>query len=169
MQKKNTSTVYPHCWRCDSPLLYYAMEGWFIHTTAVKEQMQANNQGVEWYPGHIKDGRFGHFLENMVDWNIGRNRFWGTPLNVWVCQTCGHEKAPGSLQELRQWAITEIGEGFELHKPYVDDVQFACPCGGQMERTKEVIDVWFDSGAMPFAQYHYPFENQSLLSQAVSS
>lgn len=158
--KEKYEHSYPHCWRCDSPLLYYAMEGWFIRTTAVKEQMQANNQGVEWYPGHIKDGRFGHFLENMVDWNIGRNRFWGTPLNVWVCQTCGREKAPGSLQELRQWAITELGEGFELHKPYVDDVQFACPCGGQMERTKEVIDVWFDSGAMPFAQYHYPFENQ---------
>ncbi|TQS70570.1 isoleucine--tRNA ligase [Ornithinibacillus gellani] len=151
---------YPHCWRCDSPLLYYAMEGWFIRTTAVKEQMQKNNQGVTWYPDHMKDGRFGNFLENMVDWNIGRSRYWGTPLNVWVCKTCGTEKAPGSLDELREFSVSPLPENMDLHKPVVDQVQLQCDCGGVMERVDEVIDVWFDSGSMPFAQYHYPFENK---------
>lgn len=160
--KQKYEHSYPHCWRCDSPLLYYAMEGWFIKTTAVKEKMQANNQKVEWFPGHIKDGRFGNFLENMVDWNIGRNRYWGTPLNVWICQECGLEKAPHSVQELRELATVEVPEEIELHKPYVDQVELSCSCGGRMKRTSEVIDVWFDSGSMPFAQYHYPFENKAL-------
>ncbi len=160
--KQKYEHSYPHCWRCDSPLLYYAMEGWFIKTTAVKEKMQANNQVVEWFPAHMKDGRFGNFLENMVDWNIGRNRYWGTPLNVWICQACGKEKAPHSIKELRELSAEEVPENIELHKPYVDQVQFTCSCGGRMQRTSEVIDVWFDSGSMPFAQYHYPFENKDL-------
>ncbi|WP_117161180.1 isoleucine--tRNA ligase [Paraliobacillus sp. X-1268] len=160
--KQKYAHSYPHCWRCDSPLLYYAMEGWFIKTTAVKEKMQSNNQNVQWHPSHIKDGRFGNFLNNMVDWNIGRNRYWGTPLNVWVCKKCGKEKAPKSAKELRELSIEEVPEDIELHKPYVDNVHFACSCGSRMDRTSEVIDVWFDSGSMPFAQYHYPFENEDM-------
>ncbi|MDQ0268133.1 isoleucine--tRNA ligase [Cytobacillus purgationiresistens] len=159
--KQKYEHSYPHCWRCDSPLLYYAMEGWFIKTTAVKEKMQANNQQVEWYPSHMKDGRFGNFLDNMVDWNIGRNRYWGTPLNVWVCNDCGTEKAPGSINELQEMAVEGVSEDIELHKPYVDEIHLKCDCGGEMRRTSEVIDVWFDSGSMPFAQYHYPFENEA--------
>ncbi|WP_413375165.1 isoleucine--tRNA ligase [Alkalihalobacillus sp. 1P02AB] len=158
--KERYEHSYPHCWRCDSPLLYYAMEGWFIETTKVKEKMLANNQTVEWFPGHMKDGRFGNFLENLVDWNIGRNRYWGTPLNVWLCESCEEQVAPDSLNELRERANVELPEDFELHKPFVDEVTFTCSCGGTMKRTNEVIDVWFDSGSMPFAQYHYPFENQ---------
>ncbi|MBN6206811.1 isoleucine--tRNA ligase [Ralstonia pickettii] len=160
--KQKYEHSYPHCWRCDSPLLYYAMEGWFIKTTAVKEKMQANNQQVEWFPSHMKDGRFGNFLDNMVDWNIGRNRYWGTPLNVWTCEACANEKAPRSMEELKKWSIEMLPEDIELHKPYVDKIEFACSCGGRMRRTGEVIDVWFDSGSMPFAQYHYPFENNEL-------
>lgn len=160
--KQKYEHSYPHCWRCDSPLLYYAMEGWFIKTTAVKENMQSNNQGVEWFPSHMKDGRFGNFLDNMVDWNIGRNRYWGTPLNVWICQDCSKEKAPHSVKELRELSIEELPEDIELHKPYVDKVHLTCSCGGTMVRTSEVIDVWFDSGSMPFAQYHYPFENKDM-------
>lgn len=152
---------YPHCWRCDSPLLYYAMEGWFIRMTDVKERMQENNRQVEWHPGHMQEGRFGKFLDNMVDWNIGRNRYWGTPLNVWTCKCC-KEKAPGSIAELRQEAIGYVPEDVELHKPYVDQIQLRCECGDAMERTSEVIDVWFDSGSMPFAQYHYPFGDKKL-------
>lgn len=160
--KQKYEHSYPHCWRCDSPLLYYAMEGWFIQTTAVKEKMQANNQAVEWYPSHMRDGRFGNFLDNMVDWNIGRNRYWGTPLNVWVCQECGSEMAPNSIKELRELSLDAVPDDIELHKPYVDNIYLQCSCGGRMERTSEVIDVWFDSGSMPFAQYHYPFENETL-------
>lgn len=163
--KEKYQHSYPHCWRCDTPLLYYAMGGWFIKTTAIKDQIQANNQQVEWFPDHIKEGRFGNFLENMVDWNIGRNRYWGTPLNVWICQQCGQEKAPNSIQQMREWATHEVSEQIELHKPYVDQVELSCRCGGTMRRTSEVIDVWFDSGSMPFAQYHYPFENQERFQQ----
>ncbi|WP_420535546.1 isoleucine--tRNA ligase [Alkalihalobacillus pseudalcaliphilus] len=162
-QKERYEHSYPHCWRCDSPLLYYAMEGWFIETTKVKEQILANNQTVEWYPDHMKNGRFGNFLENLVDWNIGRNRYWGTPLNVWVCDNCEEQKSPASLEQLRSWSEQPLAADFELHKPYVDQVTFSCSCGGTMKRTKEVIDVWFDSGSMPFAQYHYPFENEALM------
>ncbi|MBM7839251.1 isoleucyl-tRNA synthetase [Alkalihalobacillus xiaoxiensis] len=157
--KERYEHSYPHCWRCDSPLLYYAMEGWFIETTKVKEQLVANNQEVDWYPGHMKDGRFGKFLENLVDWNIGRNRFWGTPLNVWECQSCDKQESPDSIATLRERADQDLAPDFELHKPYVDEVTFTCSCGGTMKRTSEVIDVWFDSGSMPFAQYHHPFEN----------
>jgi isoleucyl-tRNA synthetase len=161
--KKKVEHSYPHCWRCDSPLLYYAMEGWFIKTTAIKDVLLKNNESVEWHPDHIKHGRFGKFLENVVDWNLGRNRYWGTPLNVWICQHCGHEYAPDSIKDLREKAIETVSEDIELHKPYVDGITLKCPdCGHEMKRTKEVIDVWFDSGSMPFAQYHYPFENKEL-------
>lgn len=160
--KEKYEHSYPFCWRCKSPLLYYAMESWFIETTAVKDQLIANNNSVEWYPGHVREGRFGKFLEELVDWNISRNRYWGTPLNVWVCSDCGQQFAPHSLQELREHAVGEISEDLELHKPYVDEVQVRCPhCeSGVMTRTSEVIDVWFDSGSMPFAQHHHPFENE---------
>ncbi|WP_078380686.1 isoleucine--tRNA ligase [Sutcliffiella halmapala] len=158
--KEKYEHSYPHCWRCDSPLLYYAIESWFIKTTELKNQFLKNNQEVEWYPAHIKDGRFGKFLENMVDWNIGRNRYWGTPLPVWICDTCEHQYAPHSQKDLQEKAIGDIGD-VELHKPYVDRVQLKCgKCEGTMNRVSEVIDVWFDSGSMPFAQHHYPFENK---------
>ncbi|SFL37973.1 Isoleucyl-tRNA synthetase [Paenibacillus sp. 1_12] len=153
---------YPFCWRCHTPLLYYAMESWFIRTTAVKEQMIENNRSVEWYPGHVKEGRFGKFLDELVDWNISRNRYWGTPLNVWVCQDCGSEHAPSSVEDLRARSVEPLPDNLELHKPFIDDVKLSCSaCSGEMVRTSEVIDVWFDSGSMPFAQHHYPFENEA--------
>ncbi|MBJ6363174.1 isoleucine--tRNA ligase [Paenibacillus sp. GCM10012307] len=160
--KERYEHSYPFCWRCKSPLIYYAMESWFIETTAVKEQLIANNNSVEWFPGHIKEGRFGKFLEDVVDWNISRNRYWGTPLNVWVCGDCKGEYAPRSVEDMRNRAVGHVAEDIELHKPYVDDVHLKCPhCeSGVMTRTSEVIDVWFDSGSMPFAQHHYPFENK---------
>lgn len=159
--KKKIEHRYPFCWRCKTPLLYYATESWFIKTTAVKDQLIANNKEITWYPSHVRDGLFGNFLENLVDWNISRNRYWGTPLNVWQCTDCGHEHAVESRAELQRMAVGEVNPDLELHKPYVDEVQLACPqCSGTMKRTSEVIDVWFDSGSMPFAQYHYPFENQ---------
>ncbi|TGU60455.1 isoleucine--tRNA ligase, partial [Mesorhizobium sp. M00.F.Ca.ET.186.01.1.1] len=117
---------YPFCWRCKSPLLYYAMESWFIQTTAIKDQLIANNGKVEWYPGHLREGRFGNFLEELVDWNISRNRYWGTPLNIWLCHDCGSEYAPGSIAELRAKAAAPIDESLELHKPYVDEVKLRC-------------------------------------------
>lgn len=158
--KEKYEHSYPFCWRCKTPLLYYATESWFIRTTAVKDQLIENNKKIAWYPEHLRDGRFGKFLEDLVDWNISRNRYWGTPLNVWVCEDCGKEKAPHSHAELRQWAIGEVAEDLELHKPYVDEVHLRCDCGGTMNRTLEVIDVWFDSGSMPFAQYHHPFGDE---------
>ncbi|MDC2867029.1 isoleucine--tRNA ligase [Bacillus sp. BP-3] len=161
--KEKYEHSYPHCWRCDSPLLYYANESWFIRTTALKEQFLQNNNEVTWHPEHIQHGRFGNFLENMVDWNISRKRYWGTPLNVWECEACYHQFAPKSIEELRKYAIGMVDEKIELHKPYVDEVKISCPkCSETMKRTPEVIDVWFDSGSMPFAQYHYPFENKEL-------
>ncbi|WP_335871789.1 isoleucine--tRNA ligase [Bacillus sp. 2205SS5-2] len=159
-QKEKYEHSYPYCWRCDSPLLYYAIESWFIKTTELKDQFLKNNQEVEWYPSHIKEGRFGNFLENMVDWNIGRSRYWGTPLPVWICDSCEHQYAPKSQADLKEKAIGDIGD-VELHKPYVDRVYLSCEkCEGTMKRVPEVIDVWFDSGSMPFAQHHYPFENK---------
>lgn len=157
--KEKYEHSYPHCWRCDTPLLYYATESWFIKTTALKETFISENQNVNWYPDHIKNGRFGNFLEGLVDWNISRNRYWGTPLNVWVCSSCETEFAPKSVKEL---PVSNV----ELHKPYVDEITLTCPsCKGEMHRTPEVIDVWFDSGSMPFAQYHTPFENEELFQQ----
>ncbi|MBM7651267.1 isoleucine--tRNA ligase [Neobacillus cucumis] len=160
--KEKYEHSYPHCWRCDTPLLYYAAESWFIKTTALKDDFLQENQHVNWYPEHIKNGRFGNFLEGMVDWNISRKRYWGTPLNVWICSSCGKEAAPRSLKELKDSGNEEISD-IELHRPYVDSVTITCPsCQGTMYRTPEVIDVWFDSGSMPFAQYHTPFENTEL-------
>lgn len=153
---------YPFCWRCKSPLLYYAMESWFIETTAVRNKLIENNQTIEWYPDHLREGRFGNFLEDLVDWNISRNRYWGTPLNVWVCEECKTEFAPGSVKEMRNRAVHSVPADLDLHKPYVDEIHLRCEgCSGTMKRTPEVIDVWFDSGSMPFAQYHYPFENET--------
>jgi len=147
---------YPHCWRCDTPLIYYAIDSWFIRTTAVKELMLSNSNDVNWIPGHIKSGRMGNFLENLVDWNLSRSRYWGTPLPIWSCAKCGHKHCIGSKAELEQIAGRLPSE---LHKPYIDDITWQCRCGGTMVRASEVIDVWFDSGSMPFAQLHYPFEN----------
>lgn len=159
--KEKYEHSYPHCWRCDSPLLYYATDSWFIKMSSLKEKMLSNNATVTWYPEHIKDGRFGNFLENLVDWNISRNRYWGTPLNIWVCSDCHHEEAPSSITELQKIATTSVSNNIELHKPYIDEVQCTCPkCKSVMQRTPEVIDVWFDSGSMPFGQYHYPFGNK---------
>ncbi|MDF2835560.1 MAG: isoleucyl-tRNA synthetase [Paenibacillus sp.] len=160
--KERYEHSYPFCWRCKSPLLYYATESWFIETTAVKEQLIANNAGVDWYPGHIREGRFGKFLEDLVDWNISRNRYWGTPLNVWVCEATGQQYAPDSIADLRARAVGDVPEDIELHKPYVDDILLKSPFaeGAVMRRTPEVIDVWFDSGSMPFAQQHHPFGDE---------
>lgn len=152
--------TYPFCWRCDSPLLYYARQSWFIKTTAFKDKMLANNKKINWFPPEIRDGRFGEWLENNVDWALSRERYWGTPLPIWVCGKCDAEKSAGSIDDLRRFG-ENVPEDIELHKPYVDDVIFKCSeCGGDMHRTPEVIDAWFDSGSMPFAQYHYPFENK---------
>jgi isoleucyl-tRNA synthetase len=153
---------YPHCWRCDTPLLYYAKASWYIRTTARRDAMLEANESIEWYPFHIKHGRFGKWLENNVDWALSRERYWGTPLPVWRCEE-GHARCIGSIAELRELA-GEVPD--DLHKPYIDEVAFACrECDGEMRRVPEVIDAWFDSGAMPFAQFHYPFENRELLEQ----
>jgi isoleucyl-tRNA synthetase len=156
-EKHKYEHSYPHCWRCDTPLLYYAIDSWFIRMTAVKEQVVQNSQGVNWMPEHIKDGRMGNFLDNLVDWNLSRSRYWGTPLPIWVCDKCGEKECIGSRSELQEKAGRLPSE---LHKPYIDDISYACSCGGTMHRVPEVIDVWFDSGSMPFAQWHYPFEHQ---------
>lgn len=155
---------YPFCWRCDTPLIYYARESWFIKMTAVKEDLIRNNNTVNWMPESIGKGRFGDWLENVQDWGVSRNRYWGTPLNIWECE-CGHRHAIGSIAELREMS-PNCPDEIELHRPYVDNVTITCPeCGKQMKRVPEVIDCWFDSGAMPFAQHHYPFENKDLFEQ----
>ncbi|MCR5222669.1 MAG: isoleucine--tRNA ligase [Lachnospiraceae bacterium] len=156
---------YPHCWRCDTPLLYYARESWFIKMTEVKEDLIRNNNTINWIPESIGKGRFGDWLENIQDWGISRNRYWGTPLNVWVCE-CGHMHAIGSREELKDLSGREDALTVELHRPYIDEFTIKCEkCGKQMHRVPEVIDCWFDSGAMPFAQHHYPFENQDLFKE----
>jgi isoleucyl-tRNA synthetase len=152
---------YPHCWRCDTPLIYYARESWFIKMTDVKEDLIRNNNTINWIPENIGKGRFGDWLENVQDWGISRNRYWGTPLNVWECE-CGHQHSVGSIEELKAMS-PDCPEDIELHRPYIDEVTITCPkCGKQMKRVPEVIDCWFDSGSMPFAQHHYPFENKEL-------
>ena len=152
---------YPHCWRCDTPLIYYARESWFIKMTAVQEELIANNKTVNWIPKTIGEGRFGDWLEHLQDWGISRNRYWGTPLPVWECK-CGHQHAIGSIAELKEMS-DNCPEEIELHRPYIDKVTLRCPqCGGEMHRVPEVIDCWFDSGSMPFAQWHYPFENKEI-------
>ncbi len=150
---------YPHCWRCDTPLIYYARDSWFIKMTAVKEDLIRNNNTINWIPESIGKGRFGDWLENIQDWGISRNRYWGTPLNIWICP-CGHIHSIGSIEELKSMS-DNCPDNIELHRPYIDEVTIKCPkCGGEMKRTPEVIDCWYDSGAMPFAQHHYPFENK---------
>ena len=156
---------YPHCWRCDTPLIYYARESWFIKMTAVKDDLIRNNNTINWIPESIGKGRFGDWLENIQDWGISRNRYWGTPLNVWECE-CGHMHSIGSREELKELSGREDALTVELHRPYIDEFTITCPkCGKPMHRVPEVIDCWFDSGAMPFAQHHYPFENKELFEQ----
>ncbi len=155
---------YPFCWRCDTPLLYYARDTWFIKMTAVRDRLMANNETVNWMPDNIKHGRFGNFLENVIDWGLSRERYWGTPLPIWECE-CGHRHAVGSIEELKAMS-DNCPDDIELHKPYIDNVFLNCPkCGKKMKRVSEVIDCWFDSGSMPFAQLHYPFENKEAFEQ----
>ena len=155
---------YPHCWRCDTPLLYYPKESWFVAMTTLRDKLLENNNKINWYPDNIRTGRFGKFLENVIDWGISRDRYWGTPLPIWGCE-CGHKECIGSIAELKEKGIN-VPEDIELHKPYIDNVHLNCEkCGKEMTRTNEVIDCWFDSGSMPFAQLHYPFENKELFEQ----
>ena len=157
---------YPHCWRCDTPLIYYARESWFIKMTEVRDDLVRNNNTVNWIPESIGTGRFGNWLENIQDWGISRNRYWGTPLNIWECEGCGRQESIGSRAELAERSGNPEDAKVELHRPYIDAVTFTCPdCGKTMHRVPEVIDCWFDSGAMPFAQHHYPFENKDLFEQ----
>jgi isoleucyl-tRNA synthetase len=148
--------TYPFCWRCDTPLLYYALDSWFIGTTAVKEQLLRHNRSVQWVPSHLRDGRMGNWLESVQDWNLSRARYWGTPLPIWICSTCEAQRCVGSLAELG------LKPGTDVHKPFIDEVTLRCECGAEMRRVPEVIDAWYDSGAMPFAQWHYPFENKEI-------
>ncbi|PKN78797.1 MAG: isoleucine--tRNA ligase [Candidatus Cloacimonetes bacterium HGW-Cloacimonetes-1] len=164
-RREQVKHSYPHCWRCESPLIYYARESWFIRTTQFKNELIEQNKQINWYPSFVGEKRFGDWLENNVDWALSRDRFWGTPLNIWLCDDCDHKKSIGSIADLLALGKLEDGSpvptDIELHKPYVDNVVLTCPhCSGKMHRTSEVIDCWFDSGAMPFAQWHYPFENK---------
>ncbi|MCK5454252.1 MAG: isoleucine--tRNA ligase, partial [Calditrichia bacterium] len=161
-RKEMVEHSYPHCWRCDSPLLYYARDSWYIKTTQFKEAMLKNNEQISWYPPEVGEGRFGEWLKNNVDWSLSRDRYWGTPLNIWVCEECEHQIAVGGIEELKQKG-KKIPQNLDLHKPFVDEVIIPCEkCQNDMRRVPEVIDVWFDSGSMPYAQWHYPFENKEL-------
>ncbi len=156
---------YPHCWRCNTPLVYYAKPSWYIEMTKLKDELVANNNSVNWFPDFVGEKRFGNWLENVNDWAISRNRYWGTPIPIWRCE-CGHLECIGSRAELAEKAIEDIDTNIELHRPYVDDVHITCPhCGKPMTRIPEVMDCWFDSGAMPFAQWHYPFENKEIFDE----
>lgn len=153
---------YPHCWRCKQPLVYYAKPAWYVNNTSCKDQIIAENKKINWFPDYVGEKRFANWLENMIDWGISRNRYWGCPLPIWTCE-CGHFDTIGSVKELREKALEEVDENIELHRPYVDNIHIKCPhCGKTMSRVLDVMDVWFDSGAMPYAQYHYPFENKEL-------
>jgi len=171
-KREQVKHSYPHCWRCTSPLIYYARESWYIRTTQFKQQLIEQNKQIDWYPPYVGEKRFGEWLENNVDWALSRDRFWGTPLNIWVCDHCEHQASIGSIAELIEKGKLASGDAvpqdIELHKPYVDDVVLTCgQCGGSMHRTSEVIDCWFDSGSMPFAQWHYPFEQPDLLTNGL--
>ena len=164
LKSENYEHSYPFCWRCDTPLLYYARDTWFIAMTKVRDRLVKNNDTVNWMPDNIKKGRFGNFLENVIDWGLSRERYWGTPLPIWEC-SCGHREAIGSIEELKQKSV-DCPEEIELHKPYIDNVHLKCEkCGEKMTRVTEVIDCWFDSGCMPFAQWHYPFENKEIFDE----
>ncbi|MCL5256234.1 MAG: isoleucine--tRNA ligase, partial [Chloroflexi bacterium] len=152
--------TYPFCWRCDTPLLYYARASWFISMSRIRDKLIKNNEKINWYPSHIKEGRFGNWLEGIQDWAVSRERFWGTPLPMWICQSCGAEEMIGSFSELSSRANTPLPEDFDPHRPFVDEIELTCKsCGGVMKRVEEVLDCWFDSGSMPVAQWHYPFEH----------
>jgi isoleucyl-tRNA synthetase len=166
LKKEKFEHTYPFCWRCDSPLLYYAIDSWFIAVTKVKENMIKNNKKINWYPNHIKEGRFGKWLENIKDWNLSRTKFWGTPLPVWRCE-CGEEKIIGSVEELKENSTKKFKE-YDLHRPWVDNIKFKCKCGKEMSRIPDLIDVWYDSGSASFAQFHYPFENKELFEKRFS-
>lgn len=156
---------YPHCWRCTSPLLYFAKKSWFVRTTAMKERLIKNNDGVDWYPKEVGEGRFGEWLKNNIDWSLSRDRYWGTPLPIWVCEACNHEHCIGGVEELKE--LSGLAEFDDLHKPYIDEVEIKCSqCSEKMTRTPEVIDCWFDSGSMPIAQWHYPFENKDVFERS---
>jgi len=159
--------TYPFCWRCEAPLLYYAKQTWYVRTTAIKDRLISGNEEINWYPDYIKHGRFGDWLENNVDWAFSRERYWGTPLNIWHCSSCGKYECVESVAELEAKSkLSGLTTALDLHRPYVDEIIFACPeCGGDMQRVPEVIDCWFDSGAMPIAQWHYPFENSDKFEQ----
>lgn len=160
-QKERLTHSYPFCWRCDTPLLYYARKSWYIATTKYKDKLIKNNEKIKWYPEHVGKGRFGNWLENLIDWSLSRDRYWGTPLNIWRCEGCGKLSSVGSRQELAERAVESVDPTtVELHRPYIDDIHLKCECGGRMTRTSEVIDCWFDSGSMPIAQWHYPFEHK---------
>ena len=159
LRKQKMTHNYPHCWRCDTPLIYYSKQSWYIEATKAKDLMVENNNKVNWYPDYVGEKRFGNWLENLKDWAISRSRYWGTPLNIWKCDECGEYESVGSIKELQEKAIEDVPDDIELHRPYVDDIHLRCSCGGTMTREKDVVDVWFDSGSMPFAQWHYPFEN----------
>jgi isoleucyl-tRNA synthetase len=159
--KERLTHSYPFCWRCDTPLLYYARKSWYIATTKYKDKMMAGNQKINWFPEHVGKGRFGNWLENLIDWSLSRDRYWGTPLNIWRCESCSNLISIGSRQELAERAIEKVDPTrIELHRPYIDEIHLKCECGGLMNRTSEVIDCWFDSGSMPYAQWHYPFEHK---------
>jgi len=164
-RKETYSHSYPHCWRCDTPLLYYARKSWYIRTTAYAKDMIAYNKQIHWYPPETGEGRFGNWLEENKDWAISRDRYWGTPLPIWVCQACDAKRSIGSVDELRKEGA-QLPEPLDLHKPYIDAITLKCSCGGEMRRIPELVDVWFDSGSMPFAQWHYPFENQETFKHA---
>ncbi|HHT06395.1 MAG TPA: isoleucine--tRNA ligase [Hydrogenispora sp.] len=160
-QKERITHSYPYCWRCDTPLLYYARKSWYIEVTKYKDRLIANNNKIKWYPEHVGKGRFGNWLENLIDWSLSRDRYWGTPLNIWRCESCQQLTAVGSRQELAERALEPVDvANLDLHRPYIDEVHLRCDCGGRMTRTPEVIDCWFDSGSMPYAQWHYPFEHK---------
>ena len=163
-KKENYRHSYPHCWRCDTPLLNYTTGSWFIRVTDIKEKLLKNNKKIHWQPEHIKEGRFGKWLEGARDWAISRNRFWGAPIPVWHCPQCDHYECVGSIEELKKKSggkVPEHNGDIDLHKPYIDKIEFDCPkCGKKMKRIPEVLDCWFESGSMPYAQLHYPFENK---------
>ncbi|GAH75516.1 unnamed protein product, partial [marine sediment metagenome] len=164
---EKTIHTYPFCWRCDAPVLYYAKRAWYIKTTAVKDKLISGNEDINWYPNHIKYGRFGDWLESNVDWAFSRERYWGTPLNIWHCSSCDNYECVGSIGELKAKPnLSGLDVLLDLHRPYVDKVTFSCPkCGGELQRVPEVVDCWLDSGAMPIAQWHYPFENKDQFEQ----